>query len=184
MEVGGASGVNAGHRDEAHHDAVSHPIGQGFSTKGAASKRRTGSNEKVTNILAHIAMQRESALTRGEKNRVAKKLYLMAAQNPDPEVWAVDKPPMTKTVDSETGFVRTNVDPTYKNKPNVVMVRTRRNQPGAVFRPRYLVRRTGVAGVPAGSAIGVRDSSLNCFADGNQGQSVVPFLLHLLMHPA
>ena len=85
MEVGGASGVNAGHRDEAHPDAVSHPIGQGFSTKGAASKRRTGSNEKVTNILAHIAMQRESALTRGEKNRVAKKLYLMAAQNPDPE---------------------------------------------------------------------------------------------------
>jgi len=111
------------HRDEAHPDAVSHPIGQGFSTKGDASKRRTGSNEKVTNILAHIAMQREAALTRGEKNRVAKKLYLMAAQNPDPEIWSVDKPPMMKTVDRETGFVRTTVDPTYRNKPNVVMVR-------------------------------------------------------------
>lgn len=124
------------HRDEAHPDAVSHPIGQGFSTKGAASKRRTGSNEKVTNILAHIAMQRESALTRGEKNRVAKKLYLMAAQNPDPEVWAVDKPPMTKTVDSETGFVRTNVDPTYKNKPNVVMVRIGGKDQAIVFNER------------------------------------------------
>lgn len=124
------------HRDEAHPDAVSHPIGQGFSTKGAASKRRTGSNEKVTNILAHIAMQRESALTRGEKNRVAKKLYLMAAQNPDPEVWAVDKPPMTKTVDSETGFVRTNVDPTYKNKPNVVMVRISGKDQAIVFNER------------------------------------------------
>lgn len=124
------------HRDEAHPDAVSHPIGQGFSTKGAASKRRTGSNEKVTNILAHVAMQRESALTRGEKNRVAKKLYLMAAQNPDPEVWAVDKPPMTKTVDSETGFVRTNVDPTYKNKPNVVMVRISGKDQAIVFNER------------------------------------------------
>lgn len=124
------------HRDEAHPDAVSHPIGQGFSTKGAASKRRTGSNEKVTNILAHIAMQRESALTRGEKNRVAKKLYLMAAQNPDPEVWAVDKPPMTKTVDSETGFVRTTVDPTYKNKPNVVMVRISGKDQAVVFNER------------------------------------------------
>ena len=111
------------HRDEAHPNAVSHPIGQGFSTKGDASKRRTGSNEKVTNILAHIAMQREAALTRGEKNRVAKKLYLMAAQNPDPEIWSVDKLPMMKTVDLETGFVRTTVDPTYRNKPNVVMVR-------------------------------------------------------------
>lgn len=110
-------------RDEAHPDAVSHPIGQGFSTKGEAAKRRTGSNAKVTNILAHIAMQREAALTRGEKNNVAKKLYVMAAQNPDPEVWAVDKPPMVRTVDRETGFVRTGVDPTYKNRPNVVMVR-------------------------------------------------------------
>lgn len=44
------------HRDEAHPDSTSHPIGQGFSTKGAAAKRRTGSNEKVTNILGHIAM--------------------------------------------------------------------------------------------------------------------------------
>jgi hypothetical protein len=43
---------------EAHPDSVGHPIGQGFSTKGDAGKRRTGSNEKVTNILAHIAMQR------------------------------------------------------------------------------------------------------------------------------
>lgn len=110
-------------RDEAHPDAVSHPIGQGFSTKGEAAKRRTGSNAKVTNILAHIAMQREAALTRGEKNNVAKKLYVMAAQNPDAEFWSVDKPPMIRTVDRETGFVRTGVDPTYKNRPNVVMVR-------------------------------------------------------------
>jgi hypothetical protein len=124
------------HRDEAHPDATSHPIGQGFSTKGDASKRRTGSNEKVTNILAHVAMQREAALTRGEKNRVAKKLYLMAGQNPDPEVWTVDKPPMTKTVDRETGFVRTGVDPTYKNKPNVVMVRIGGKDHAIVFNER------------------------------------------------
>jgi hypothetical protein len=124
------------HRDEAHPDAVSHPIGQGFSTKGDAGKRRTGSNEKVTNIMAHIAMQREAALTRGEKNRVAKKLYLMAAQNPDPEVWTVDRPPMSKTVDRETGFVRTGVDPTYKNKPNVVMMRIGGKDHAIVFNER------------------------------------------------
>lgn len=124
------------HRDEAHPDAVGHPVGQGFSTKGDAGKRRTGSNEKVTNILAHIAMQREAALTRGEKNRVAKKLYLMAAQNPEPGVWAVDKPPMTRTVDRETGFVRSSVDPTYKNKPNVVMVRIAGKDQAIVFNER------------------------------------------------
>lgn len=64
--------------------AYSHPIGQGFSVRGEASKRRVGSNQKVTNILTPIVMQRESAITRGEKNSVAKMLYLMAMQNPAP----------------------------------------------------------------------------------------------------
>jgi hypothetical protein len=90
----------------------------------------------VTNILAHIAMQREAALTRGEKNRVAKKLYLMAAQNPDPEVWTVEKLPTIKTVDRETGFVRTGVDPTYRNKPNVLMVRIGGKDHAIVFNER------------------------------------------------
>ncbi|MDR2113560.1 MAG: hypothetical protein LBQ62_10790, partial [Candidatus Accumulibacter sp.] len=77
------------HRDEAHPDSVSHPIGSGFSVRGQESKARTGSNEKVTHILGHIAMQREAAITRGEKNRVAKMLYLMARQNPNEEIWKV-----------------------------------------------------------------------------------------------
>ena len=111
------------HRDEAHESGTSHPIGQGFSVKGDASKRRTGSNAKVTHILGHVAMKRESTLTRGEKNNVAKKLYLMAAQNPDADYWSVDKPPTLETIDKKTGFVRTGIDPMYKNKPNVVMVR-------------------------------------------------------------
>ena len=36
----------------------------------------------MTHILGHIAMQRETAITRGEKNNVMKSLYLMARQNP------------------------------------------------------------------------------------------------------
>ena len=124
------------HRDEAHPDATSHPIGQGFSTKGDAAKRRTGSNEKVTNILGHIAMQREAALTRGEKNRVAKKLYLMAAQNPDASFWQVDKPATQKIVDRESGLVRTVPDPTFKNRPNVVMVRINGKDRAVVFNER------------------------------------------------
>ncbi|WP_460553931.1 LPD38 domain-containing protein [Comamonas piscis] len=91
------------------HDVHGHPIGQGFSTKGDAAKKRTGSNEKVTNILSHIVMQREAALTRGEKNNVAKRLYLLAAQNPDPSLWSLDLP-KKKVLDPDTGLVRTDVD--------------------------------------------------------------------------
>lgn len=121
------------HRDEAHADSDRHPTGQGFSVKGQAAKRRVGSGEAVTNILAHIAMQREAALTRGEKNHVVKKLYLMAAQNPDDEYWQIDAPPEIKTIDSRTGFVRTMVDPAYKHLPHVVMVRIGGRDQAIVF---------------------------------------------------
>ncbi len=121
------------HRDEAHAESDRHPIGQGFSVKGTGMKSRVGSNEKVTNILAHIALQREAALTRGEKNHVVKKLYLMAAQNPDEDFWAINKPPQIKTIDPNTGFVRTSVDPRFKNLPNVVMVRIAGRDQAIVF---------------------------------------------------
>jgi hypothetical protein len=111
------------HRDEAHPTSTAHPVGLGFSVKGAAARQRVGSKEQVTNILGHIAQQRETALTRGEKDRVTKKLYLMAAQNPDGSLWAVDKPPTVRVLDPMTNTVRTIVDPNYRNLPYVVMLR-------------------------------------------------------------
>lgn len=110
------------HRDEAHQDSRAHPIGQGFSTRGSAAKGRVGSNEKVTNILAHVMMQREAALTRGEKNNVVKRLYLLASQNPDESLWSL-KLPMKKGVDPDTGLVRSMVDQAAKLRDNVVTVR-------------------------------------------------------------
>lgn len=111
------------HRDEAHAESAVHPIGSGFSVKGNASRSRVGSTAKVTHILGHIAMQRETALTRGEKNLVGKMLYLFARQNPDPQWWSTMTLPMTKMLDPVSGFVRVGVDPRYKTLPNVVMVR-------------------------------------------------------------
>ena len=124
------------HRDEAHADSGAHPIGQGYLSKGDAAKRRTGSTEQVTNILSHVVMQREAALTRGEKARVGKQLYLLAAQNPDPSLWQVDKPPKIRRVDEATGTVVTMVDPLYKQKPNVLMVRIGGKDAAIVFNER------------------------------------------------
>jgi hypothetical protein len=121
------------HRDEAHAESDRHPIGQGFSVKGTGVRSRVGSTERVTNILAHIAMQRETALTRGEKNHVVKKLYLLAAQNPDEDFWRIDQAPQIKTIDGRTGFVRIGVDPAFKRLPNVVMVRIGGRDQAIVF---------------------------------------------------
>lgn len=120
------------HRDEAHPDTVSHPLGSGFSVKGDGGKRRAGSNEKVTNILAHIAMQREATITRGEKNAVSKQLYLLAKQNPAPDWWSVERPPVKRTV-GKNGLVAQTVDPGYKNRDNVVMTRIAGKDVAIVF---------------------------------------------------
>ena len=81
-------------RDEAQSGAP-HPQGSGFTVKGSASKRATGSTKQVTNILAHVLMQREAAITRAEKNRVALSLYGQALSHPNPEFWTTIKPSMT-----------------------------------------------------------------------------------------
>ncbi len=47
-------------------------------------KRATGSNEALTNIPAHIAMERAAAITRSEKNLVDLGLHAMALKNPAP----------------------------------------------------------------------------------------------------
>ncbi|GAB2806358.1 hypothetical protein GCM10027276_03770 [Comamonas piscis] len=123
------------HRDEANPDSKAHPIGQGFSTKGDAAKKRTGSNEKVTNILSHIVMQREAALTRGEKNNVVKRLYLLAAQNPDASLWGLDLP-KKKVLDQDTGLVRTVADPAARLKDNVITFRVGGKDKYLVFNER------------------------------------------------
>lgn len=96
--------------------------GQGFSVRGG-QKRATGSTRAVVDILANIAMARERAIVRGEKNRVANALIGLATANPNPNFWRVDQPPRITRVDERTGLVVSQVDPLYKSRENVLMAR-------------------------------------------------------------
>jgi len=71
--------------------------GQGYSTKGPSARRATGSTRPAINIMANIAMQRERAITRVEKNRVALALYGLAVQNPNTNYWLAVNPDMKFT---------------------------------------------------------------------------------------
>lgn len=134
-------------RDEAQSGAP-HPQGSGFTVKGSASKRATGSTKEVTNILAHVLMQREAAITRAEKNRVALSLYGQALSHPNREFWTTIKPsmapasivkelqamgidPATAATGMETVPTITTVDPTTGKKvdrPNPLY----KSLPGAI----------------------------------------------------
>jgi GGDEF domain-containing protein len=72
--------------------------GQGYSVKGNSSKRATGSNRAVVDILANLAQQREKAIIRGEKNRVSTALIGLAKLNPNVDFWKTDSVPKIKTV--------------------------------------------------------------------------------------
>lgn len=77
-------------------DADGMRIGQGFSVKGSASKRAMGSDKNVVDIIANIAMQRERAIVRAEKNRVAQALYGLSLKAPNPEFWMTINPAEAK----------------------------------------------------------------------------------------
>jgi len=72
--------------------------GQGFSVKGNASKRATGSKRAVVDVLANIAQQVERNIIRGEKNRVSTALVGLATLNPNKDFWKVDVVPTMRTV--------------------------------------------------------------------------------------
>ncbi|WOB06453.1 LPD38 domain-containing protein [Piscinibacter gummiphilus] len=98
--------------------------GQGFSIKGKEVKGRTGSTRKVVDILANIAMQRERTIVRGEKNRVSRALFGLAASNENPEFWQVDTHiPSEKVFNPTSGQVEDRPDNLYKQRPNVVVTK-------------------------------------------------------------
>ena len=91
-------------------------VGQGYSVRGSASKRAVGSERKVVDILANIAMQRERNIVRAEKNRVAMALYGLAIQNPNPDIFLAVNPDAKKDIPAaiqelvNMGFLPSDID--------------------------------------------------------------------------
>lgn len=136
-------------RDEVA-DAVGMGTGQGYSVRGSATKRAMGSKKDVIDILANVAMQRERAIVRSEKNRVAQALWGLAAKAENKDIWlavspdddpvkleadlvrlgmnpidaaGVAKEPQQRYVDPRTGMVQWRVNPMLRSSPNVVSMR-------------------------------------------------------------
>ena len=125
--------------------------GQGFDVRGNFSRRATGSERNVVDILANTAMQRERAIIKAEKNRVAQAMFGLAAQSPNPDFWLpidpmaeVDpaaaqdllsfglsqqdldflmKEPRQKAVDKNSGQVVERINATLRNNENVMAMR-------------------------------------------------------------
>jgi Large polyvalent protein associated domain 38 len=127
-------------------------VGQGFNIRGDFSKRTTGSTRNVVDILANVVMQRERAIVRAEKNRVAEAVYGLAVQNPNKDFWLPIDPeaikdvskiqnelinlginpndiqnifqqPTKPAIDPRTGLVTNKLDPFVLNSDNILTTR-------------------------------------------------------------
>lgn len=65
--------------------------GKGFSVRGKESKAATGRASRASQIIENIVAQRERTLMRAEKNRVAKALLRLVAENPDKALWEINE---------------------------------------------------------------------------------------------
>ena len=85
-------------RDQEELDFMHHGsgLGKGFQVKGGASKRAYGSTKSVVDILANIAIQRETAIIRSEKAKIGRALYGLVLQNPNSDFWFAVNPDAVK----------------------------------------------------------------------------------------
>jgi hypothetical protein len=103
-------------------------IGQGFKIRGREDMRAFGRRSKASDILAHAMLQNSEAVVRAAKNKVNVSLLNLIETNPElmadygVEVMTRGKKPMKKYVTSK-GVVKTMVDPTYKNRDDVLIAK-------------------------------------------------------------
>lgn len=70
--------------------------GQGYSIRGATTKRALGSDKPVENIISALADQREKIISRSQKAEVGRALMGMALENPQDDFWFVFDPLLNK----------------------------------------------------------------------------------------
>lgn len=98
-------------------------VGQGYNIRGKESKRATGSTKERSNILAHVVAQHEAAIIRAEKVKVDRALFEFIQTHPDENVWVLDDAEMVRTVNPVSKLVESRVNPIYKQKPNVLVLK-------------------------------------------------------------
>lgn len=125
--------------------------GQGFDVRGSFSQRAMGSEREAIDVLANIALMREAAIVKSQKNRVAQALFGLAGQNPNPQFWLpvdpmaevdpanmqellnfglsqqdldfIAKEPRQKAIDKKRNEVVERINATLRNNENVLSMR-------------------------------------------------------------
>jgi hypothetical protein len=103
-------------------DAAAPRVGRGLSVSKREFQSATGRTSISDNPLYNVILQAEEGIVRAEKNRAAKALLRLAQNNPNPDLWEVNKSKM-KRVLGANGLVYSVPDTDTKFGDNVVIAK-------------------------------------------------------------
>jgi hypothetical protein len=103
-------------------------LGQGLKIRGREDPRALGRTSEASDIIAHAMMQNSEAVVRAEKNKVGLSFLELIEANPKlmesygVKVLEKGKKPLKRVVTSK-GVIKSIVDPMYKNRDDVFVVK-------------------------------------------------------------
>ena len=90
--------------EKADEGGQSYPMsGKGFSMPARLDRRALGRQSRAGQIIENIIVDRERAIDQVEKANVGKYLLNLIAQNPDDNLWTIDRPPQTQALTTRDG---------------------------------------------------------------------------------
>ena len=98
--------------------------GKALGARGREDKRALGRERKAGDILAHAMMQNTQAIIRAETNKVGQSFLELLRANPEQGKGVaeiISNTPLKRAL--VNGTVKLMPDPTYKNDPNVLVVK-------------------------------------------------------------
>lgn len=96
---------------------------RGFDIRGKESKPAFGRKSEADGPLHYIFQQAQSAIVRGEKNRVGNTFLRFVRANPDPDRWQVNAPTLKRRIDARTGLVTYYADFNYHMEPDAFVTK-------------------------------------------------------------
>ncbi|WP_293881565.1 strawberry notch C-terminal domain-containing protein, partial [Sphingomonas sp.] len=97
--------------------------GKGYDTRGKEVKAAFGRRSEAEGPLQYVMMQAESAIVRGEKNRVGNTFLRFVRANPNADRWQVNAPTLKRKIDPRTGLVTYYADFNYHNEPDAFVTK-------------------------------------------------------------
>ena len=103
-------------------DAPFSGIGMGLQVKGKEFRAATGRKSAAGSSLVFAITAAQTAIVRAEKAKVGQAFYKLVQENPNPDLWQIDKPAQKLTIGKD-GRIKTAYDPTMIYRDNVFAVK-------------------------------------------------------------